>query len=116
MWNRIAVFVFALATATGTAAVGCAPLVSEAASDTIAVKARDAGPVTLAAADDACAERGRKSFGPLSYRCVDAKNTASCQQKAYVFACNVAPDEKTPAPRAIAAGGPPALPPPAPAN
>ena len=103
MSNRIAVF--ALALAFGAAAGGCAPLVSETAPDTIVVQARDAGPETLAVAEQACAVRGRKSFGPLRYQCVDAKNVASCQQKAYVFACNVAP-EGTGASAAVAAALP----------
>jgi hypothetical protein len=105
MSNSTAVFAFVLAAGmVGTiAAGGCAPLVAEDTPDTIAVQARDAGPETLAVAEEACATRGRKSFGPLSYRCVDAKNVVSCQQKAYVFACNVAPDDLGPSTAVAAA-------------
>ncbi len=101
MSNRIAVFALVLTAAT--VAGGCAPLVAETSADTIAVQARDAGPETLAVAEEACAARGRKSFGPLSYRCVDARNVTSCRQKAYVFACNVAPDEAGPSTAVAAA-------------
>lgn len=89
--NRIPAFV--LVVATGAVASGCAPLVSDVGPNRITVQARDAGPETLAIAEAACAGRGRKSFGPLGYRCVDAKNVPYCQQKAYVFDCNVAPDD-----------------------
>jgi hypothetical protein len=111
MSNNTAVFAFVLAAGlVGTiAAGGCAPLVSDAAPDTIAVQARDAGPETIAVAAEACAARGRKSFGPLSYRCVDAKNVPSCQQKAYVFTCNVAPDDPPGGSRTVAAAGQPAV-------
>ncbi|MFO1155145.1 MAG: hypothetical protein U1E42_16005 [Rhodospirillales bacterium] len=101
MSYRIAVF--SLVLAAGIVAAGCAPLVAETAPDTIAVQAREAGPETLAAAEQACAARGRKSFGPLSYRCVDAKNVPACQQKAFVFACNVAPDGLRPSTAVAAA-------------
>lgn len=106
MSHRITLFAPSLAVAISAILGGCAPLVSELAPDTIAVQARDAGPDTMMVAEEACAAQGRKSFGPLSYRCVDAKNAAYCQQKAYVFACNLVPDDTGPS-TAVASAAPP---------
>ncbi len=107
MSNRITVSALALSAILGAGLGGCGSLVSDVGPDTVVVQARDDGPATKALAQEACAAHGRRSFGPLRYQCVDAKNVASCQQKAFVFACNVAPDEIPVSERAIAAAAPP---------